>query len=130
MNHKSILFSGAVFMAMGVLVGAFGAHGLKSQLSADMMQVYKTGTEYLFYNAIGLMIIGLTGFHIHSGWLLRAGILIILGIFLFSGSLFILAITGIKYLGIITPVGGVSFIAGWIFFAISLVKNRSVPGRN
>ena len=95
-----------------------------------MMQVYKTGVEYLFYNALGLMIVGLTGFHIHSRWLLRAGILIILGIFLFSGSLFILAITGIKYLGIITPVGGVSFIAGWIFFAISLVKNGSVPGRN
>lgn len=122
MNHKSILVSGAVFMALGVLIGAFGAHGLKSQLSPDMMQVYKTGVEYLFYHAIGLMIVGLTGFHIHSRWLLRAGILIMLGILLFSGSLFALALSGIKLLGIITPFGGVSFVVGWIFFAISLLK--------
>lgn len=122
MNHKSILVSGSVFMALGVLIGAFGAHGLKSQLSPDMMQVYKTGVEYLFYHAIGLMIVGLTGFHIHSRWLFRAGILILLGIVLFSGSLFALALSGIKILGIITPFGGVSFVVGWIFFAIGLVR--------
>lgn len=122
MNHKSILISGAVFMALGVLIGAFGAHGLKSQLSEEMMQVYKTGVEYLFYNSLGLMIIGLTGFHIHSRWLLRAGILIILGIVLFSGSLFALAVSGLKLLGIITPLGGISFVIGWIFFVASLLK--------
>lgn len=122
MNHKSILISGAVFMALGILIGAFGAHGLKSQLSDDMMQVYKTGVEYLFYNALGLMVVGLTGFHIHSRWLLRAGILIMLGIVLFSGSLFALALTGIKLLGIVTPFGGISFVIGWIFFVISLLK--------
>lgn len=122
MNHKGILVSGAIFMALGVLIGAFGAHSLKSQLSPDMQQVYKTGVEYLFYHALGLMVIGLTGFHLHSRWLLRAGILIILGIVLFSGSLFALAVSGVKLLGIITPFGGVSFVIGWIFFAVSLLK--------
>lgn len=122
MNHKGILVSGAIFMALGVLIGAFGAHSLKSQLSPDMQQVYKTGVEYLFYHALGLMVIGLTGFHLHSRWLLRAGILIILGIVLFSGSLFALAVSGVKLLGIITPFGGVSFVIGWIFFVVSLLK--------
>ena len=113
-------------MALGVLIGAFGAHSLKSQLSADMMQIYKTGVEYLFYNALGLMAIGLAGFHVHSRWLIRAGILIVFGIVLFSGSLFALALTGIKLLGIVTPFGGVSFVIGWIFFAISLTKKQAV----
>lgn len=122
MNHKGILVSGAIFMALGVLIGAFGAHSLKSQLSPDMQQVYKTGVEYLFYHALGLMVIGLTGFHLHSKWLLRAGVLIVLGIVLFSGSLFALAVSGVKLLGIITPFGGVSFVIGWIFFAVSLLK--------
>lgn len=122
MNHKNILISGAVFIALGVLIGAFGAHGLKSQLSNEMMPVYKTGVEYLFYHALGLMLIGLTGFHIHSRWLLRSGIFIIAGILLFSGSLFALAVTGIKLLGLITPFGGISFVIGWIFFIISLLK--------
>lgn len=109
-------------MALGVLIGAFGAHALKAQLSPDMMQVYKTGVEYQFYHALGLLIIGLIGFHIHSRWLLRAGILIIFGIILFSGSLYALSITGIKLIGIITPFGGISFVLGWIFLVIGLVK--------
>ncbi len=122
MNHKSILISGAVFMALGVLIGAFGAHALKTQLSPDMMQVYKTGVEYQFYHALGLLLIGLIGFHIHSRWLLRSGILIILGIVLFSGSLYALSMTGIKPIGIITPFGGISFVFGWIFLIVGLIK--------
>ena len=123
MNNHNILFSGAIFMALAVLFGAFGAHALKMRLSPEMMQVYKTGVEYQFYHALGLLLIGLTGFHIQSKWLSKSAIFIGIGIILFSGSLYILALTGIKGIGAITPVGGLSFVAGWIFLAIAIRKH-------
>lgn len=123
MKNRKILISGAVFMALGVLLGAFGAHALKTQISPEMLLVYKTGVEYQFYHALGLLIIGLIGFHIESKWINRSAILIGIGIILFSGSLYILTISGIKTIGAITPIGGLSFIAGWISLAIGIWKN-------
>ncbi len=123
MNHRNILFSGAVFMALGVLFGAFGAHALKSQLSPDLLQVYKTGVEYQYYHALGLLLIGLIGFQLKSKWLNRAGLFIFAGIVLFSGSLYMLALTGIKWIGAITPLGGIAFVFGWISVAIGILKN-------
>lgn len=109
-------------MALAVLLGAFGAHTLKNSLAPEMLTVYKTGVEYQFYHAIGLLIIGLIGFHIDSKWLKRSGLLLTLGILLFSGSLYVLALTGIKVIGAITPIGGVSFVLGWIFLAVAVWK--------
>jgi len=109
-------------MALGVLFGAFGAHALKTRLSPEMMAVYKTAVEYQFYHSMGLFIVGLIGFHIESKWLKWSGCLLIVGIILFSGSLFALSITEIKILGAITPVGGVAFVAGWTFLALGLLK--------
>lgn len=123
MKNQKILLSGAIFMALSVLLGAFGAHALKTQLSPEMMLVYRTGVEYQFYHALGLLFIGTTGFHIKSKYLLWSGQLITAGIILFSGSLYILALTGIKTIGAITPIGGLSFVAGWIFLAIALFKS-------
>lgn len=111
-------------MTLGVLLGAFGAHALKKVLSPEMLAVYKTGVEYQFYHALGLLLIGLIGYQINSKWLRRAGLLLISGIVLFSGSLYALSISGIKTLGIITPFGGLSFVAGWICLAIVLYKNH------
>lgn len=122
MNNRNILLSGAIFMALAVMLGAFGAHALKTQLSPEMMQVYKTGVEYQFYHALGLLLIGLIGFQIESKWLRWSGLLIITGIVLFSGSLYVLSLTGIKMIGAITPVGGLSFVAGWIFLAFAVWK--------
>lgn len=122
MNHRKILLSGAAFMALGVLLGAFGAHALKSQLSPEMLQVYKTAVEYQFYHALGLLIIGLIGFQIDSKWLRWSGILLVAGIILFSGSLYALSISGIKILGAITPIGGLSFVAGWVCLAMAILK--------
>jgi uncharacterized membrane protein YgdD (TMEM256/DUF423 family) len=124
MKNQTILISGAVFMTLGVLLGAFGAHALKKVLSPEMLAVYKTGVEYQFYHALGLLLIGLIGYQINSKWLRRAGLLLISGIVLFSGSLYALSISGIKTLGIITPFGGLSFVAGWICLAIVLYKNH------
>lgn len=122
MNSKKIMFSGAVFMALGVLLGAFGAHALKTHLSPEMMQVYKTGVEYQFYHALGLLFIGFVGFRLDSKYLRWSGIFLIAGILLFSGSLYALAISGIKILGVITPFGGLSFVAGWICLAVGIAK--------
>ena len=120
---KTFIVIGAAAMALGVILGAFGAHGLKARISPEMLAIYHTGVEYHFYNALGLLLVGLIGLHFPQagglktgGWLLTGGILI------FSGSLYVLAVTGIRWLGAITPIGGVSFIAGWCWIAWSLIR--------
>lgn len=125
MKTRNILLAGAVFMALGVLLGAFGAHALKKSLSPDMLAVYKTGVEYQFYHALGLLLIGVIGFRIESKWLRWSGIALVAGIILFSGSLYALSISGTKVLGAITPIGGLSFVAGWIFLVIGILKKTS-----
>ena len=122
MNNRNILLFGAIFMALAVLLGAFGAHALKKVLSPDMLAVYKTGVEYQFYHSLGLLLIGLIGFQIDSKWLRWSGILLVAGIILFSGSLYALSISGIKVFGAITPIGGLSFVAGWVCLAIAVWK--------
>ena len=117
---------GAGFLALAVILGAFGAHALKSKLEPDMMQVYKTGVEYHFYHALGLLLIGVISLNVSSGLINWSAILLIAGIVLFSGSLYALALTGIKWLGAITPFGGVSFIAGWILLLLSVWKKWPV----
>lgn len=120
---KTFIVIGAVAMALGVILGAFGAHGLKNKLTADLLAVYQTGVEYHLYHALGLILVGVlinqfpqvSGLHT-GGWLLLAGILI------FSGSLYVLAISGIRWLGAITPIGGTAFIAGWLWIAWSLAR--------
>jgi uncharacterized membrane protein YgdD (TMEM256/DUF423 family) len=126
MINRNILFFGAVFMALAVLLGAFGAHALKYSLSPEMLAVYKTGVEYQFYHALGLLFIGLIGFQIRSKYLRWSGLFITVGIILFSGSLYLLAFSGIKAVGVITPVGGISFVAGWILLAVSIMKQKQV----
>ena len=122
MKNQTILISGAIFMALGVLLGAFGAHALKTILSPEMLAVYKTGVEYQFYHALGLLLIGVIGFQIKSKYLNWSGLFITIGIILFSGSLYVLTLSGIKAIGAITPIGGLSFVAGWIFLAIAIIK--------
>jgi len=109
-------------MALSVLLGAFGAHALKTRLTPDMMQVFKIGVEYQFYHALGLLFAGIIGFQIDSTWVGRAAIFLGIGIILFSGSLYMIALSGVKAIGAITPIGGLSFIAGWISLAIAVWK--------
>lgn len=122
MKNQNILLAGAIFMALAVSLGAFGAHALKKVLSPEMLIIYHTGVEYQFYHALGLLMIGVIGFQVKSKLIGWAGILLTIGIILFSGSLYVLALSGIKGLGAITPLGGVSFIAGWICLAVGLMK--------
>jgi uncharacterized membrane protein YgdD (TMEM256/DUF423 family) len=119
---KTILMTASVLLALAVALGAFGAHGLKSQLSTDMLQTYKTGVEYHFYHALGLLLIGILAVMYPSGLLKWSAILLTAGIIVFSGSLYVLAASGIKWLGAITPLGGLSFIAGWVVLFLAVWK--------
>ena len=120
MDNRMILTAGAIFMALAIVLGAFGAHTLKDSLSTEMMKVYQTGVEYQFNNSLGLLIIGLIGFNIQSKYIKWSGILISIGIILFSGSLYILSVGSIRWIGAITPIGGVSFVAGWICLVLAI----------
>lgn len=123
---KTILLTASVVLTLAVIIGAFGAHGLKSHLTNEMLQVYKTGVEYHFYHALGLLLIGVLSVSIPSGLLNWSAIFLTLGIVLFSGSLYVLAITGIKWIGAITPLGGLSFIAGWILLFAAVWKKLPI----
>ena len=122
MKNQTILISGAIFMALSGLLGAFGAHALKTRLTPEMMQVYQIGVQYQFYHSLGLLFAGIIGFQIESKWVGRSAMFLALGIILFSGSLYLIALSGIKAIGAITPIGGLSFVAGWISLAIAVWK--------
>jgi len=124
MNWSAI---GAVFLALAVITGAFGAHGLKDKLDAYSMSVWEKAVFYHFIHAMGVLVVSLlprTGtFPLSAAstvcWLLTAGILV------FSGSLYLLAVTGVHTLGAITPIGGVCFIAAWLVLAYYFIAQRA-----
>jgi uncharacterized membrane protein YgdD (TMEM256/DUF423 family) len=120
---KTIMLTATVFLAIAVVVGAFGAHALKSKIPDDLMQVYQTGVEYHFYHALGLLLVGILSIYWPTGLLNWSALFLALGILLFSGSLYVMAITGIKWLGAITPLGGLSFIAGWVLLFVAVWKH-------
>lgn len=125
MNPTARLFLilGAANAALAVLLGAFGAHSLKTHLSADMMAVYQTGLQYHLFHALGLLAVGLAAKQIgDSAWLRWSGWLMLAGIVIFSGSLYILSTTGWKWPGAVTPFGGLSFISAWVLFTVAAVK--------
>lgn len=104
-------------------MGAFGAHGLKAILSPEMLTVYQTGVSYQMWHAIGLIGVALIRLQVSESRLLDwAGCLMFAGILLFSGSLYLLAVFNLKWLGIITPIGGVSFLISWLLIAIFAAK--------
>ncbi|MCP4597411.1 DUF423 domain-containing protein [Neptuniibacter sp.] len=125
MQKKSLLLIAAVSGFLAVVLGAFGAHGLKSQLEPALYLVYQTGVEYQFYHTLALLFLVLTPQWVEEKPLRWAGVAFSLGILLFSGSLYLLAITGIRSLGAITPIGGVAFLVGWGLLAYAaIVSNR------
>ncbi len=110
--------------ALVVALGAFGAHGLKSRLSPEMMAVYQTGVTYHLYHTLALMAVGLIALHTpDSAWVKGAGWCHLAGILLFSGSLYALTLSGMRWLGAITPIGGTAFIIGWILLAVAVAKS-------
>jgi uncharacterized membrane protein YgdD (TMEM256/DUF423 family) len=127
--HSVFLFLGALSAFIGVGMGAFGAHGLKAILSPDMLAVYQTAVTYQMWHALGLIGIALLRQLTPDSQLLPwAGWLMFVGILLFSGSLYLLALLGLGWLGIITPVGGVSFLTAWALIIIFAMKTNTIAG--
>ena len=121
--HRTFLLIGALSGVVGVALGAFGAHGLRSRLSPEMLAVFETGVRYHMYHA--LAIIGVAS--IAERWqasrlVLASGWLFLAGIVLFSGSLYLLATTGVRTLGAITPLGGVAFPLAWACLAVAAIR--------
>ena len=122
---SGFLFLGAVSALVAVGMGAFGAHGLKATLSPEMLTVYQTGVSYQIWHALGLICIALISQQDPESNLLSwAGWLMFVGILLFSGSLYLLVLLNLKWLGMITPLGGVSFITAWVLIAIFAAKKQ------
>lgn len=120
-NPKIIIAIAAILLALAVAAGAFGAHALKNVLSAERLETWQTAVQYHAWHALGLMLIALIGvqFDLVVTW---PASLILAGIVIFSGSLYALCLSGLGWLGAITPIGGVAFIAGWVLLAIQVLK--------
>ena len=122
-DMKVFFVLGCISAFLSVALGAFGAHGLEGRVSAKMLEVWKTGVTYQMFHAVGLFVVAFllaklpgSSLTTAAGWIMVAGTV------LFSGSLYVLSVSGIKVLGAITPLGGVAFLTAWVLLAIAAVK--------
>lgn len=120
--QKFFMLFAALSGLLATGLGALGSHALKGQLEANMLNAYQTGVQYQFYHTLALLFLSVMLFHIVNIWLQLAGFAFIVGILLFSGSLYALSVTGIKSFGILTPLGGVAFIVGWFMLCIGIIQ--------
>lgn len=125
MNTDKLFFVlGSISGGLAVAIGAFGAHGLKDRITPELLQTFETGVRYHMYHALALVAVAyaVSRWQASSGLSNAAGWLFVAGTVLFSGSLYLLALTGVKWLGAITPLGGVAFIAGWVCLVLAAVR--------
>lgn len=123
MNQKLSLQIGALLAGLAVVIGAFGAHALKVTLAeTGYGETYELAVRYQFYHSFALLVTGLLMNYFPSQLFKYAGLSFLLGVIFFSGSLYVLSLTGIKVLGAITPIGGLCFIAGWILLFVGVTK--------
>lgn len=119
---KLFIILGALNGFIAVALGAFGAHGLEGKIPDKYLETWQTAVQYQMFHAVGLLVLGLLAGKIDSPLINWSGWLMLIGIILFSGSLFVLSVTQIKVLGAITPLGGVSFLVAWVLMIISAYK--------
>ena len=110
-----LVAAGAINAALAVAAGAFAAHGLRERISERSLEIFETGARYHMYHALAMILAGLLAART-PGWIFQGGIVV------FSGSLYALALTDVKMLGAITPLGGVAFLVGWVWLAISALR--------
>lgn len=123
MTAKTIIILASVLGALSVGIGAFGAHGLEATLTANgRLDTFETAVKYQFYHTLALLLVGILLLNIDSQMLGYAAWCFVLGIVIFSGSLYTLSLTNITWLGAITPLGGLAFIAGWVLLALGASK--------
>ncbi|HTE08811.1 MAG TPA: DUF423 domain-containing protein [Flavitalea sp.] len=129
--HRPFLLISFILAALAVVLGAFGAHALKQTLSAESLGAFETGVRYQFYHCFALMVTGIIYENYRNIWIRFAGYAFVAGVLLFSGSLYLLVwlkttpSTGLSGVGIVTPIGGLCLIAGWIFLLSGLMIRRS-----
>ncbi len=125
MTDRLLVIFAALTLMVGVGTGAFGAHALKRILSPDMLAIWQTAVQYQMVHGLGMLLIALLATRYGSPLLHYAGMVMFAGVVVFSGSLYLLAFTGIRWLGAITPFGGLAFIAAWAM--VALAAWRSAP---
>lgn len=122
MNHLFLVLA-SVNGFLAVALGAFAAHGLKNSLTPDLLATFQTGVQYHMYHALALFGVGILALYYPTQSAVRlSGYLFLAGIVIFSGSLYVLSLTGIRWLGAITPIGGVAFLAGWALLAWTMLR--------
>ena len=122
MLERRLFAAGALSAALAVLLGAFAAHGLKARLAPEALVVFETGVRYHLAHALGLLAAAWAASRFDATRAARGGWLLLAGTVLFSGSLYLLALTGLRWLGLITPFGGVAFILGWVLLAMAALR--------
>jgi uncharacterized membrane protein YgdD (TMEM256/DUF423 family) len=126
--HKTFLLTGSLLAALAVILGAFGAHGLKKITTPETVATFQTGVQYQVYHAFALLIVAIVYEKFTNNFTHYAGVLFIVGIILFSGSLYVLTALkatekmGLSGIGILTPFGGLCFIAGWLLLVAGILK--------
>ena len=121
---RILLIIGLILAAFAVLFGAFGAHFLKPRLSAEDLAIFETAVRYQMYHALGIVLIGVLGFHVPHNLILLPSYFMISGILIFSGTLFLLLYTNVKWFGAITPIGGTFLIIGWLYLAFNIYHHN------
>lgn len=124
MTDRALAVIGALSAAVAVAAGAFGAHGLKGSLSPESLAIFETGARYQMYHALALLFTAWAASRWPGGAVTTAGWAFVAGTILFSGSLYLLALSGIRWLGAVTPLGGISFLVGWIALAVAAWRGR------
>ena len=119
---KLYLITGSVFAALAILFGAFGSHALKGKLTPEQLEIYDVATRYLMFHALGIFAIGILGYQVPNDILTLPLLLMVLGILIFSGSLYLISLVGYKKLGMVTPIGGLALIISWLMIAYNIYK--------
>ncbi len=123
---KIFILLGSLNAFLGVALGAFGAHGLKTRVTPELLAVWQTGVQYHLVHALALILIGILCRLMPDAALVRpAGRLLLVGVVLFSGSLYLLVLSGIRGLGLITPFGGIAFLGGWLLLALAAWRQNA-----
>lgn len=124
MTQKLVLLTAAGLGGLSVGIGAFGAHALRATLEAGgRIDTFETAVRYQFYHTLALLAIGILMYHLPDKRLGYAAVAMVIGIVIFSGSLYVLCLTGVRWLGAVTPLGGVALIVGWVLLAVSVYRS-------
>ncbi|HBA40560.1 MAG TPA: DUF423 domain-containing protein [Deltaproteobacteria bacterium] len=121
---RFFFIAGSVSAFLGVALGAFAAHGLKTKLPTEMFNIFEVGVRYHMYHALALLAVGWAATRWPGGSIVAAGWLFLAGTIIFSGSLYLLSLTGLRWLGAITPIGGLAFLLGWLLLAWGIYQGH------